>query len=330
MENLGFNYLKLFREFRRRDLVAFCDTHHRLHRQALLSNDYGEVTRHYYGLMTSIIETYYGSSFHFCPPEHPRQRRAASLLGLHRRLAEMMGHAPGRLALDVGCGLGAAARDISAHCGGRTIGVTLGRNEVAEGARLNRQAGLERQVSLVAGDFQRLPFGGRVFDCAYAIYSLKYFPDLRPIFREVQRVLKEGGTFLVYDLVKTERFDPASPAQARLVGRLEYLCGMPPLHTNGEMIEIAGSAGLECLRQTDVAGAYPWYHCFVESPLFVWLLYSRLIRALIGAAEKCRLLPRGFARFNDAFLAGTVRCLIEAGRTGILSGSYVLQFRKPL
>lgn len=52
-----------------------------------------------------------------------------------------------------------------------------------------------------------MPFEDGSFDCGYAIYSLKYFSDLEPIFKEIARVLKPGGRFVVYDLVKTSDFD---------------------------------------------------------------------------------------------------------------------------
>ncbi len=43
-----------------------------------------------------------------------------------------------------------------------------------------------------------------------------------------------------------------------------------------------------------------------------------------------RVLPRGFARFNDTFLAGTLRHIIRGGQMGILTGSAMLTFEKPL
>jgi len=39
-------------------------------------------------------------------------------------------------------------------------------------------------------------------DAAYAIYSLKYIPRLDSVMAEVARILKPGGLFVVYDLLK--------------------------------------------------------------------------------------------------------------------------------
>lgn len=58
-----------------------------------------------------------------------------------------------------------------------------------------------------------LPLATASQDAAYAIYSLKYLPNLGPIFAELARVIKPGGLLLVYDLLKTDKFDPSDATQ---------------------------------------------------------------------------------------------------------------------
>jgi sterol 24-C-methyltransferase len=52
-----------------------------------------------------------------------------------------------------------------------------------------------------------MPFEDASYDSAYAIYALKYFTSLKPIMNEVARILKSDGLFVIYDLVKTDKYD---------------------------------------------------------------------------------------------------------------------------
>jgi sterol 24-C-methyltransferase len=70
-----------------------------------------------------------------------------------------------------------------------------------------QEQGIEKSCRLIEADCHKMPFENQSFDCGYAIYSLKYFVNLEPILQEIARVLKPGGRFVVYDLVKTSNFD---------------------------------------------------------------------------------------------------------------------------
>lgn len=65
----------------------------------------------------------------------------------------------------------------------------------------------------------------------FQIYALKYLEDLKPALQEVNRILRPGGFFLVYDLLKTDKYHSSSEEHKTVIKNLEYACGMPPLHT---------------------------------------------------------------------------------------------------
>jgi ubiquinone/menaquinone biosynthesis C-methylase UbiE len=329
MGNLGWSYLRFLREFRKKDLVAFDEEHKILSQKAKLTKDYTEVTEHYYSVMASIIETYYGSSFHFCPPDYPKQNHEEATRSLHRRIAKLLDHSPKKIMLDVGCGIGEAMRNIAVHTNGKVHGITLGLNEVEQGREITEKAKIQHLVSFTQGDCNDMPFEDESFNSAYAIYALKYFIDLSPVLKNVYRVLKPGSLFLIYDLVKSDKYDPNNSEHVSIVDTFEYACGMPPLHTNKEMIDIAGKVGFTLQNRMDLSTDYPWYYSFVQSKLLMWIFNSRIINTLIGIGENVKILPKGFKRFNDNFLAGTVRIIVEAGKMGILSGSNILLFQKP-
>ncbi|KIH58133.1 hypothetical protein ANCDUO_11666 [Ancylostoma duodenale] len=112
--------------------------------------------------------------------------------------------------------------------------------------------GVDSTCRLIEGDCHNMPLADASKDAAYAIYSLKYFPHLDGVMKEVDvitiadpasmkvsRVLKQGGRFLVYDLMKTEKYDKDNEEHVEIVEGLEYACGMPSLHTREGLVSAA-------------------------------------------------------------------------------------------
>lgn len=332
MDQISRKYLKLFRSLYHIDIPEFIHNHRQLFAEAKLTGDHAQVTKAYYAVMSSLIEASYGTSMHFCPPEHHGQDRMMATRRMHERVTQLLQHAPGKRALDIGCGVGSMLRDVARFSGGQVIGMTLGDNEVRESNHLTRRAGLEKICDTVQGDCHAMPFADGSFDAAYAVYSLKYFTRLQPIFAQVERVLRPGGTFLIYDIVKTPMFDPHNAEHTRLVNFFEFACGMPALHTNHEMRVEAERAGLEWVSELDLANGddnLSWHYYFSQSATLMWLMRSPWVARMIRALEWSRILPKGFAEFNEIFLAGTVRALVDAGQKGLISGSNIVLFRKP-
>jgi sterol 24-C-methyltransferase len=71
-----------------------------------------------------------------------------------------------------------------------------------------RQLGIDKLCRLVRADCNDMSvLDGASQDAAYAIYSLKYIPRLDFVMAEVARILRPGGLFVVYDLLKTDAYD---------------------------------------------------------------------------------------------------------------------------
>ena len=328
--NLLNSFFRLLARFHRTDLESFTTEHNRLYDEAKKTGDYTEAATHFYTVMADLLEAYYGSAWHFVPPESKGQSRDDALRGLHRRVAKLIGHAPGREALDLGCGIGSCMRGVALESGGRVTGITIGPNEVLEANALNRKANLDRLCMVEQGDFAHLPFEEERFDAAYAIYSYKYSPSLKEAFGEVHRVLKPGGLFLIYDMVKAETFDATDPEHVRLLDFFAYACGMPPIHSNRQRVDEANVVGFECMTEMDLSQEFTWYDHFLHPPILMKLFESKRVLALIGRAEGLGLLPRGFAKFYEIFVAGNVVSMVNGGKQGALTGSNLVVLRKPV
>ncbi|KAI6200892.1 Methyltransferase [Aphelenchoides besseyi] len=286
-------------------IEAFADEHERLFVEAQKTKNHGPVTSHYYSVMSKVIDEYFNGNFHFVPPLKENQTLEEALHSLHLRIGDELHLAPGTHCLDVGCGIGT---------------VQIGNSNF-------KAAGTQNECKLVEADCKKMPFEDNTFDCAYAIYSLKYFIDLLPVLTEVARVLKPGGRFVIYDLVKTDQFDANSKEHSKVVSALEYACGMPPLHWRSEMIEKSAAVGLELIGSADLSKetGRPFHYSFSHSSSFMWMVNSNALARLIKIGQAIKLMPKGFHRFNKTFLAGTVSNIVRAGEMGVVSGAEILR-----
>ena len=114
---------------------------------------------------------------------------------LYPVLLSKLAHIPFQRALDLGCGTGEMMKMLLQSDDQRELyGIDLSEKmlSVAEGK-------LSGKVQLVLGDSEHLPFVDNFFDVVYCNDSFHHYPAPENVIREVQRVLKPGGTFLIGD-----------------------------------------------------------------------------------------------------------------------------------
>jgi SAM-dependent methyltransferase len=118
-------------------------------------------------------------------------------------LAAQMELRPGLSLLDVGSGIGGPARYFAAEHGCKVTGIDLTEEFVNVSRSLTRRTRLEEKVEFVHGSALALPFEKPVFDLAYTIHVCMNIADKLKLFREVRRVLKPNGLFVIFDLMRT-------------------------------------------------------------------------------------------------------------------------------
>lgn len=115
--------------------------------------------------------------------------------------AEKLGFQPGGQLLDLGCGLGGAARFIAAAYECHVTGLDLTPAYI-EVARLLSERSGTGSVSFEVGSALEAPFEAAAFDGAYTIHVAMNIQDRAGLYREAARVLKPGAVFGVYDVMK--------------------------------------------------------------------------------------------------------------------------------
>jgi SAM-dependent methyltransferase len=118
------------------------------------------------------------------------------------RLLDQLGIGPESHVLDIGSGIGGPARTIARRYGARVTGIDLTPEFVDAARALSRMCGTEGSVSFVAGSATDLPFPDDVFDVALLLHVGMNIPDKPGLFAEAARVVRPGGTFAVYDVMK--------------------------------------------------------------------------------------------------------------------------------
>jgi len=118
---------------------------------------------------------------------------------------------PGLRVLDVGCGLGGAARYMAARYEVDVEGIDLTPEYVSVGNTLTANVGLSARVRLVEGSALELPQPDDSFDRVSMFHVGMNIEDKTRLFAQIARVLRPGGRLAVYDVMRVGDGDLAFP-----------------------------------------------------------------------------------------------------------------------
>lgn len=106
--------------------------------------------------------------------------------------------------LEVGCGRGGGASYISRYLSPRSyIGLDLS----VKGIEFCNRFYSSPNLRFVQGVAENLPFDDQSFDAVVNVESSRVYSDVEGFFREVYRVLKPGGAFLLTDMRPREKVE---------------------------------------------------------------------------------------------------------------------------
>jgi ubiquinone/menaquinone biosynthesis C-methylase UbiE len=142
-------------------------------------------------------------------------------------------------ALDAACGTGRYASQLAAH-GHRVLGVDADEHMLARARRRVPAA------TFVRGDLHRLPLADAAVDTVVSALALVHVPDLAPVFAELARVLRPGGSLVVTD-VHPELVGRGSIVHAVGADGVPALAPTYP-HPIGDYLRAALPAGLTVRR----------------------------------------------------------------------------------
>jgi ubiquinone biosynthesis O-methyltransferase len=183
-----------------------------------------------------------GTLPHLGPDAYARWRASeigATTERLERRLIlELVGDVRGRKVLDVGCGDGELAIELSRR-GAIATGIDASAAMIEEA--MDRAKQHKADVAFHVAMAERLPFADEQFDIVTAITILCFVDDAAPVFREMARVLRPGGRLVIGELGKWSAWAAGRRIRAWLGSQL-WRHGR--FRTARELRALAAQAGL--------------------------------------------------------------------------------------
>ena len=161
-------------------------------------------------------------------------------------IPQLLGLTPTSYVLEIGCGSGRYALQVAETVGCRVLGVDINgpgiRNAIQLAAVRDRPVPVRFQQCDVS---RELPFGGAIFDAAFANDVLCHVPGRLQVLRELSRVLKPGGRLLFSDALIIGGM--VTHEEIALRSSIGYYIFTPP----GENERLLAQAGLCLLRVSD-------------------------------------------------------------------------------
>jgi ubiquinone/menaquinone biosynthesis C-methylase UbiE len=175
----------------------------------------------------AAAEHYRTSAVHAGGDDLLRMVQAAQLSGVER-------------VLDAGCGAGHASAAVAPYAA-EVVALDLSEAMLAQARRLAAERGLSNLVTRWA-DVEALPFADVTFDRVISRYSAHHWPDPGAALREIRRVLRPGGTFILGDIVA-----PGAPTLDTFLQTIELLRDPSHVrdHSAAQWINMLAGAGFE-------------------------------------------------------------------------------------
>ncbi|KAL4793722.1 S-adenosyl-L-methionine-dependent methyltransferase [Aspergillus venezuelensis] len=143
--------------------------------------------------------------------------------------------------LDIGCGTGKPAVQISADYNVHVTGITISKEQVKIARERVQNTTPPAKVDIHLANAMDLPFDDSSFDGAWAIESLCHMHDRRKALAHIARVLRPGSRLVIADmLLDVEAGSPEAEIVGRICRIFQVSGGMLTAEDYRELLQEAG------------------------------------------------------------------------------------------
>ena len=208
---------------------------------------------------------------------------------------------PGDHVIDIGCGYGAAARQLAEYYGAKVTAITL---SLAQHAYAQNVTVGTNPVYLLA-DWLATDFP-QSFQVAIAIESSEHMPDRDEFFRRAYKVLEARGRLVVCAWLSSE-----APSSLEVAWLLRPICDdgrVPHLPTLNELVASAKACGFELINSQDCTHAVRRTWGIIFRRMIGRLLTDSRYRAfLLDPRRRNRVFALAVIRLWLAYRVGAMR-----------------------
>ncbi len=177
-----------------------------------------------------------------------------------RELAQLAGLQNGMRVLDVGSGLGGAARTLASAFGCQVTGIDLTEEFCRAAEALTARTGLGGRVAFQHGDALEMPFDDGAFDVVWTIHATSHIQDKERLLGQMRRVLRPGGRLALYDTCTGPGGLPSFPSPGSSGPETYFSI---PAEAYRRLIPAGGFAELSWAD--DTAGGKEWFRSIMDA-----------------------------------------------------------------
>ena len=163
-------------------------------------------------------------------------------------LASLAGLKPGMEVLDVGGGVGGAARTLAVEFGCRVTVIDVAESYIEAGRMLTSLLRLEDRVVFQLGNALELPFENSLFDVVWTQNSGMNIANKERLYSEFHRLLRAGGMLTIQEPMAGPNQPPIFPVMWSRDGTNHFL------RAPEEMRRLIESTGFRTLKWVEVTG----------------------------------------------------------------------------
>ena len=99
--------------------------------------------------------------------------------------------------LDIGCGGGVNIEKFLKLSTNNVDGLDYSEVSVKESIKRNHKAVNNKRCKIIQADVSKMPIGDEIYDLVSAFETIYFWPDLSKTFKEVLRIIKPNGQFVI-------------------------------------------------------------------------------------------------------------------------------------